>query len=435
LLRRRPRSLAAPVAVAAALAVGAAPVARADGPQAECPHALACRFVPAAYAANDPAHPEDYGNYDLADRPQDDLGIRFIVVHDTEVEHDGAIALFQDPRAKVSAHYLVRSADGQVTQLVRLRDVAWHAGNWWMNTHAIGIENEGFALDPRRWFTDAMYRSLARLIRWLARRYDVPLDRAHIIGHDQVPGPTAAQQPAMHWDPGPFFDWDRLMELVGARDDERRGDARIVTIRPDFARNRPGLTTCEPPPCRPLPDQGANVVFLHTAPTDDSPLIGDPTLAGTPLEPDGAGTTQADDWGPTAVSGERFAVAQRSGDWIGIWFGGREAWLSDRDGEQTSAGGGVLVTPRPGLASIPVYGRAYPASVSTEPLGYTIPAGQMYVAVDEVGADYYDAHVFDAPTAYTVVAGDERFYAISFNHRLAFVRAADVARLPAAPSD
>src|SRR5438874_4051050 len=55
---------------------------------AECPHGLACRVVPAAYAQNS-ADPGDYGNYDLADRPDDGLGVRFIVLHDTEVSYDG----------------------------------------------------------------------------------------------------------------------------------------------------------------------------------------------------------------------------------------------------------------------------------------------------------------------------------------------------------
>jgi len=52
----------------------------------------------------------------------------------------------------------------------------------------------------------AAYRSLARLTRYLADRNGIPLDREHLIGHDQVPGPTAAYQPGMHWDPGPYFD-------------------------------------------------------------------------------------------------------------------------------------------------------------------------------------------------------------------------------------
>ena len=79
-----------------------------------------------------------------------------------------------------------------------------------------------------------------------------------------------------------------------------------------------------------------------------------------------------------------------------------------------------------GLPSIPVYGRAYPSSVSTATLGYTIAAGPTYVARDLVDADYYSATTFNAPETYSLIKSSEQFYEISFNHRLAFVRATDV---------
>ena len=52
-----------------------------------------------------------------------------------------------------------------------------------------------------------MYRSSARLVRHLADKYDVPIDREHILGHVEVPGAT-------HTDPGPGWDWDRYMRYV-----------------------------------------------------------------------------------------------------------------------------------------------------------------------------------------------------------------------------
>ena len=102
-------------------------------------------FAPAAYEQNS-ADPGDYGNYDLANRPDDGLAVRYVVIHDTEVGYDETVALFQNPLAYVSSHYVIRSSDGEVTQMVPTRNVAWHAGNWWINTHAVGIKNEGFAL-------------------------------------------------------------------------------------------------------------------------------------------------------------------------------------------------------------------------------------------------------------------------------------------------
>lgn len=415
------------VDAAAPSAAGSQHLRNASQTGAGCPNGLACRVVPAAYQQNS-ADPGDYGNYDLATRPDDGLAVRYVVVHDTEVEYDPTVALFQNPLAYVSAHYVIRSSDGQVTQMVPTRDVAWHAGNWWVNTHAVGIENEGFATQGNLWYTNQMYRSMARLTRYLADRYDIPLDREHIIGHDQVPGPTTVFQPGMHWDPGPYFDWAHFMALVGAPITPSGGDrsGHVVTINPNYATNRPVVTYCESGSCSTLPSQPTNFVYLHTAPSASSPLVSDPLLSGTNLEPDGVGTTQANDWGDKAVTGQSFAVAGRSGDWVAIWYAGKKAWLQDPAGKNTIPGSGTLVTPRPGLSSIPVYGRAYPENISTATLGYTIPAGQVYVAKDLVGADYYDATTFDALDTYRVFTGSTRFYEISFNHRIAFLRASDV---------
>jgi len=390
------------------------------GTGVECPNGLACNFVPAAYQQNS-ADPGDYGNYDLANRPADGLDIRFVVIHDTEVSYDGTIAIFQNPLAYVSAHYVTRSSDGQVTQMVATKNVAWQAGNWWVNTHSVGIENEGFALDPS-YFTNQLYHSLARLTRYTAERYGIALDREHVIGHDQVPGPTDYFQTRMHWDPGTFFDWAHFMALLGAPINSSSSDrtGRVVTIDPSFERNRPPVSACDTSGQHPLPPQPTNFVYVHTAPSDDAPLVSDPGLPGS-------GTTRANDWGDKAVTGQSFAVAGRQGDWIAIWYGGQKAWFEDPEGASTAIpGGGTLVTPKAGVASIPVYGRAYPSTVSTVPLSYTIPAGQTYVATDLVGADYYSASTFNAPETYSVVTSDEKFYEISFNHRLAFVKATDV---------
>jgi N-acetyl-anhydromuramyl-L-alanine amidase AmpD len=405
-------------AAVAALFTGAAHAAPNAG--TECPNGLRCSFVPAAYQQNS-ADPGDYGNYDLANRPADGLGVRFVVIHDTEVDYDGTIAIFQNSHNYVSAHYVTRSSDGAIAQMVETKNVAWHAGNWWINSHSVGIENEGFALEGNQWYTKELYHSLARLTRYTAERYGIPLDREHIIGHDQVPGPTAAFQAGMHWDPGTYFDWARFMKLVGAPIKDAKGDktGRIVTIAPKFETNQPVVTECDGSGSHPLPPQPTNFLYLHTAPSDDAPLVDDPLLPGP-------GTTCAQDWGDKAVTGQTFAVADRQGDWLAIWYGGVKAWLHDPKGKDTVAGSGTLVTPKAGLASIPVYGRAYPSSVSTATLGYTIPAGQTYVAKDLVGADYYSASTFNAPETYSLITSPEKFYEISFNHRVAFLKATDV---------
>ena len=119
------------------------------------------------------------------------------------------------------------------------------------------------------------------------------------------------------------------------------------------------------------------------------------------MEPGGVGTTRAWDWGDKASVGEQYAVAGRSGSWLAVWFGGQKAWLHDPRGKHhaTIPGNGTLITPKAGLASIPVYGRAYPSSISTATLDqYSIPAGQTYVAKDLVTADYYSASTYNDPS-------------------------------------
>ena len=49
----------------------------------------------------------------------------------------------KSPRAHASSHYVV-SRRGRIVQLVHLSDIAWHAGNWNVNTQSVGIEHEGF---------------------------------------------------------------------------------------------------------------------------------------------------------------------------------------------------------------------------------------------------------------------------------------------------
>jgi hypothetical protein len=140
--------------------------------------------------------------------------ISAIVIHDTEGRFVGSVRFLQRARARGSAHFVV-SRRGQVVQLVPVTDVAWHSGNHWWNLHSIGIEHEGWA--GRRAYTAREYRASAQLVAYLAHRWGVPLDRAHIIGHNEVPNPN---HPGLfggvsgHTDPGRFWNWSRYMGLV-----------------------------------------------------------------------------------------------------------------------------------------------------------------------------------------------------------------------------
>ena len=133
--------------------------------------------------------------------------INKVIIHTAQGSFAGTINWFKDSRAGSSAHYTVRSKDGFVGQSVREKDIAWHAGNWDYNRTSIGIEHEGYVSNPA-WYTNAMYRSSARLTAYLCKKYRIPIDRRHIIGHNQVPYPNS------HTDPGRYWNWTKYMSLV-----------------------------------------------------------------------------------------------------------------------------------------------------------------------------------------------------------------------------
>ncbi|MFF8864220.1 N-acetylmuramoyl-L-alanine amidase [Streptomyces sp. NPDC015139] len=395
--------------------------------EVECPADLACDWLSAPYVEID----DDgaYGNHDLADRPRDEK-IEYIVIHDTESYLPNMFKTVQDP-TEASWHYSISSSDGHITQHVRTRDEAWHSGSQFVNARSIGIEHEGFLTHPGTWFTEQMYRSSARLVRYLAKKYDVPLDRQHIFGHDNVPSPTADSIPDMHDDPGPFWDWRHYFDLLGAPLKATAGaDSDMVMILPDYVSYKPRFTGCgkDGEPC---PPHGSSAVRLHTEPDEKAPLIQDPGR-----KPDGDPSTEdVNDLGSRVSAGQTYAVAGRSGDWTAIWFQGNKAWFKNPKKHPTAVGAaGRMVTPKEGLDEVPVFGRAlpeedaYPEDVeepTESPLPYRFRAGQRYVTQARVDSSYVPRSSF-VSTPSPVVKGQEGYYEIQFGHRLGYVRASDV---------
>jgi uncharacterized protein (TIGR03382 family) len=146
------------------------------------------------------------GNYQVANRGVGD--IKSIIIHDTEGSYAGTISWFKNPDANVSAHYVLRSSDGHITQMVEEKDIAWHIGCY--NTNTIGLEHEGYASKPDQWFTEAMYMESAKLTAYLADKYMVPKEHrtGGIQGHGEAPDCST------HTDPGPGWKWDHYIDLV-----------------------------------------------------------------------------------------------------------------------------------------------------------------------------------------------------------------------------
>ena len=154
-----------------------------------------------------------------------------VVIHYTEGSYAGAISWFKNCDAQVSAHYVIRSVDGQVTQMVLEKDKAWHARS--ANGYTIGIEHEAYG-NVWEYFTEEMYQSSANLVRSICSRYDTikgyrthdrdTLDNGfclnnglynlggegacvQIRGHQHYPDQS-------HTDPGPYWDWNYYYKLI-----------------------------------------------------------------------------------------------------------------------------------------------------------------------------------------------------------------------------
>ncbi|MFI9392545.1 N-acetylmuramoyl-L-alanine amidase [Streptomyces bauhiniae] len=383
----------------------------------ECPSDVTCTFVPAAAS-----------NGQVSNRPANGVRIDTIVIHDTESSYQSAISTFQNPGGS-SAHYVMRSSDGAVTQMVPTKDVAYHAGNYSTNLHSIGIEHEAYAAHGATWYTEAQYQATASLVRYLAGRFGIPLDREHIIGHDDVAGPSSSLIAGMHWDPGTAWDWEHFMSLLGAPVTGEHGVGPVgsaVTIAPGFSGNQQTVQICpgdDPTGATPScvrQQQAANFVYLRTEPSATAPLFGDQAI-----HKGAAGTDRISDWGSTAQAGQQFVVAGTDGDWTAIWYSGTKVWFYNPAGANTTPAHDVTLVSAAGTTPVAVYGSSYPdpaeyptgLSPSTQAAlsYYTVPAGQAYVATrPPVNTDDYFS-------SGTVVVGAKKMYTIQYNHRVALV--------------
>ena len=149
--------------------------------------------------------------------------ITAVAIHFVQGSYAGCISWFKNCSANASAHYVVRSSDGQVTQMVLESDKAWHIGS--ENPYTLGTEHEGY-INNASWFTTAMYQSSADLTRDMCTSNFISPLRCYfgpgcsgttaqcqqgtcvkIKGHQMFPNQS-------HNDPGPNWDWDKFYKLI-----------------------------------------------------------------------------------------------------------------------------------------------------------------------------------------------------------------------------
>ena len=118
-----------------------------------------------------------------------------------------SINRLRKPESKVSCHYLI-NRKGEITQMVRDKNVAWHAGKskWGkytnLNNHSIGIElvNKGHRLRYQN-FTKNQIKILIQLCKFLKKKYRIK--KENFLGHSDI-------APLRKIDPGEKFPWKKL---------------------------------------------------------------------------------------------------------------------------------------------------------------------------------------------------------------------------------
>ena len=150
---------------------------------------------------------------------------------------------------KYKGHFLIDHV-GIIYHFIPLDEVAWHTGSskrkklkaskphgWWVlrwkdlkvptqlpswkenspNRVSVGIDllahGTGAIVEG---YTDAQYKSLAKLINALCTDFSIPRKRECIVGHEDV-DPISRGNRSRGWDPGKF-DYNKLLSLVQAED-------------------------------------------------------------------------------------------------------------------------------------------------------------------------------------------------------------------------
>ena len=179
---------------------------------------------PGARTIWQPAHASNFSA--AVSRPYSGAARRIVAIcyHTPEEawdDHEVTPAWFANPQANASTHYYADS-DGDLYQMVRDADMAWAQGvrsrdavlprpGWWRpeyisyNTCMLSIEIEGRAAEIGQTFTPGsrQFESVAAWSAFVCRKYGVPIDREHHVGHSELTRQKS--------DPGRDFPWAALL--------------------------------------------------------------------------------------------------------------------------------------------------------------------------------------------------------------------------------
>lgn len=119
--------------------------------------------------------------------------------------YQGSISWFKNCTSQVSAHYVIRNNDGEVSQVVQEDQRAWSQGVTTYNDLGIGVEHEVLATNLAMWDSDPMLTAAANLCINVCNRRAIPKVRrvnngdAGIYGHSDVRATDCPNMTPARW--------------------------------------------------------------------------------------------------------------------------------------------------------------------------------------------------------------------------------------------
>jgi len=387
----------------AALPTGCAQDGNVDYPSAiDCvvPSSYDCNVASGACTYTGSNRPTSYALYD-------------VTIHDLEMSALDGVNKFEDVNSGVSVHYVV-DTDGTVYQTLREKDIAYQAGNYYYNEHAVGIEHAGVDATGYQWYNATEYLASAKLVAYLANKYDIPLDHAHITAHGTTPAPTLSTSPN-HVDPGKYWLWDYYFGLIHS----------LGVPYPTGNTPATGLFRVNPSSDqKPLGAGGAETAANNSFFTlYTGPSTADPVIPGTPNANSNDETTNVETQMPYYYLASQPDQAGTGMTMYQIWYGendrlsnatpsqyadAKKAWLAVPAGSAVPVHSYVVsLKPPTTNGTIGIYGR--PTTSSSYVIG-TAPSGSLWAAPKSV---------FEAGTK-------NLWFGIDYNHREAWVPSSEV---------
>ena len=176
----------------------------------------------------EPAHPSNYWPRPHYQRGRTEVkGLCFHTPEEPADDRESTPIYFANPAANASTHFYV-SDDGATYQMVLETDFPWAqgtrsvdavlprptyfsvAGDISYNAIFLSVEVEGYAISIGRTMFEGspQFEAVAQWAALECDRYNIPIDRAHLVGHSELNKRKG--------DPGAGFPWTDLLQRIRA---------------------------------------------------------------------------------------------------------------------------------------------------------------------------------------------------------------------------